>query len=283
MATRVHPGYMGYAQIGGFSNAVRFTDANIAAKQDINIPDLVMGHWNRNAYTYNAIDVSGSISGPVTETFADGDDSLWGWGWNRGDCGELEGNDVTLFYFCGENGGKSRNFGDLYVNSLSFSCSAGDLAQFSLDVTGKAASDWGGYGGPQTHEEKLVTWDHVGVTVTNEQHQTFGEDAFSSFEFTINNNLEVVYAIHETANYFPFDIVPGLRTITGSLSVYNIPGSEGANAYTAFQADGYGRITFNVGGGEQSANVRFHRVEPTLSASPIISTVGFTGVGNQGE
>jgi hypothetical protein len=29
------------------------------------------------------------------------------------------------------------------------------------------------------------------------------------------------------------------------------------------------------------ANVKFHRVEPTSSVGPIISTVAFTGVGTQ--
>ena len=281
----INPGYMGYAKIG--EGIVRFQDANITVRQEINAPEIVMGNYDRVVYTYATAEVGGSISGPVTENFSsDAAGGIWEWATQRDQtCGGLESNSVDLYYFCG-NGGKSRSFQNMFVNSLNFSCSAGDIAQFSLDVLGKGPSSditWGEYGTKQDLVEKLVTWDVVSVGVSLPDFEgDFDQDAFSSFDLTISNNLETVYAIHENADYFPFDIVPGVRSVSGSLSVYNIPEVNGADDYGAFEADQIGTMTFDIGSGTLTAKVQFHRVEPSLSTGPIISTVGFTGVGIQG-
>ena len=89
--------------------------------------------------------------------------------------------------------------------------------------------------------------------------------------------------VNSTADYFPFDIVPGLRTITGSLSVYNIPKVDGVTGYNtpAWAAANTATLTFTIAGTDYEFKCRFHRVEPTSSVGPIISTVAFTGVGAQ--
>jgi hypothetical protein len=120
----INPGYRGLATIGGVGQ-VRFSDANITAKQEINAPDLIMGDWDHDAYVYGKIEVSGSISGPVTETFVQGSGGggLWDWGVVRNaPCGTLDANAVTLYYYCdSETGqGSSRTFSDVKVNSLNF-------------------------------------------------------------------------------------------------------------------------------------------------------------------
>ena len=130
-----------------------------------------------------------------------------------------------------------------------------------------------------TDAEKLVTWDKVGVSITGNGGYA-GPDTFSNFEITVSNNVETAYALGQT-DLFPFDLVPGLRTITGSVSAYNVPTANGADNWDAYDAGTVGTITFDIGGLSVSALVRFHRVEPASSVGPIISTVGFTGVTSQ--
>ena len=286
----VNPGYMGYAEVAGLTSKVRFTDASINARQDINAPDLVMGHWDHNAYVFQKIEIGGTISGPVTENFALSTGSVWEWAVKRsGTCGTLTPHDVGLFYYCSTGTGTSNKlFPNMRVNSLTFSCAAGDIAQFSLDVLGAETPTWGGAGSwsADTDEEKLMTWDQCAVSVTagDEEVGDLGTSAFSNFTFTINNNIQTIYAIGAgTAlnNLYPFDLVPGMRGITGSLSVYNVPQVDGAEKWTDYAANQMGSVTFSIGATTFTMKVRFHRVEAASSVGPIISTVAFTGVGWQ--
>ncbi|MFA7219221.1 MAG: phage tail tube protein [Synergistaceae bacterium] len=285
----IRAGYMGYANIAG-ANAIRFSDANLAVRQEVNAPDLVMGNFNRMAYVYGPAQVDGSISGPVTENFAaGGTSSVWGWATTRDACGLLTANTVDLYYFCGSATGSeaARSFGEMYVNSVTFSCSAGDIAQFSIDVLGAGDPTppaWipGSSGVSGAAEEKLLTWDGIDLTVSGPNAPT--STVYSNFEFTLSNNLEPVYAMHSTANYYPFDVVPGLRTISGSLSAYNVPsGTDGAYGYDdpLNAASSRGTVSFSIGALTIECYVKFHRVEPTASVGPIVSTIAFTGVGEQ--
>ena len=280
MANAVYPGYMGYADIASVGN-VRFADASITATQTVEAPDLIMGDYDHDAYVYGKIEVGGSISGPVTETFAGGGSGIWDWATDRDECGDLTSSDVHIWYFCGGSN-SNRNFTNLLVNNLNFSCAAGDIAQFSIDVMGTGAGAWaGGNPPPIQTAEKLITWDKVGVSVSPQGEWTGDTDLpFSNFDFTIANNLEMVYSLGQ-ADLFPYDIVPGLRTITGSVSVFGTPQSNGFDNYDAYEANPIGTITFNIDTITVVASVRFHRVEPASSVGPIISTVGFTGVGHQ--
>lgn len=297
MAT-VFAGYRGFADIAGVGQ-VRFADASITARQEVNAPDLIMGDWDHDVYVYGPIEVGGSISGPVTETFvcgSAGGTGLWNWGVQRtAPCGLLSSDTLTLYYYCGDAGsgyGSAREFTGMLVNSLNFSCAAGDVAQFSIDVMGKSAGTWQETTSiPQlTFAEKLITWDKVNATITSggDRWTPPATIQYSNFDFTISNNLQVVYSLGQ-ANLFPYEIVPGLRTITGSLSVYNAPESDGADYWDQYIADGVGSIHFSIGGGvgicatplEIDMKVRFHRVEPASSTGPIISTIGFTGVTHQ--
>jgi len=281
----VFPGYRGLADIGGIGQ-VRFADANIAAKQEINAPDIIMGDWDHDAYVYGPIEVGGTISGPVTETFVSGSagGSLWEWAVQRsGECGTLDTETVQLFYYCGGTDSNTRTFNNMLVNNVNFSTAAGDIAQFSIDILGDSAGDWTSAVPPHfTDAEKLITWDKVSVAITpgDEDFTVPTNIAFSNFDFTVSNNLEIVYSLGQP-NLFPFEIVPGLRTITGSISVYNTPESSGVDTFDDYIAANIGTISFDIGGLAIDMKVRFHRVEPAAATGPIISTIGFTGVGHQ--
>jgi len=293
---RVFPGYRGYADVDTIGQ-IRFGDAGITASQEINAPDLIMGDWDHDAYVYGPIKVGGSISGPVTETFADPTNGIFTWGCKRdGECGILVEHDLTLYYYCGSPDGgniyRARTFSEMQINSLNFSCAAGDISNFSIDVVGTAAGAWQSVNPPinlgiagTKPSEKLVTWDKVGVAIAPGSDESVTQVDFttlnySNFDFTIGNNIETVYSLGQP-NLFPFELVPGLRTITGSLSVYNTPLFDGRDAWDDYLAANVSTMTFNIGALSISMFVRFHRVEPASSVGPIISTVGFTGVTHQ--
>ena len=297
----VYPGYRGYANIAALTpnNNVRFGDASVTARQEINAPDIIMGDWDHDAYVFGPIEVGGSISGPVTQTFVgSGGTGLWAWGVKRnGTCGTLTDSTVTLHYYCGGTDARAREFTGMLVNSLNFSCATGDIAQFSIDILGSGLTGTDGWltqdpplnlgiSGGTFASEKLITWDKVGVSITAGSDSNIPSGAsltnlaYSNFDFTIANNLETVYSLGQT-DLFPFEIVPGLRTITGSISVYNTPEFDGQTAWDNYIAANVSTISFDIGGLAIDMKVRFHRVEPASSVGPIISTVGFTGVTHQ--
>ena len=289
----VFPGYRGTASIEGIG-AVRFSDANIAATQEINAPDIVMGDWDHDAYNYGPITVGGTINGPVTETFVAGTvgGGLWDWGVKRtGDCGLLSQKQIDLYYYCGtpdcgvDSSKSHRLFEGMTVNSVNFSVTAGDVANFSIDVLGRSAGLWDN--DEPTHftaAEKLLTWDKVNVTIdskaAHEEDLNIACINYQAFDFTISNNLETVYSLAQT-NLFPYEIVPGLRTITGTLTAYNIPQALGSDTYGGYEADSFTTITFGIGTLSITMFVQFHRIQPASSVGMITSTLGFTGVTHQ--
>lgn len=295
----IRAGYMGYANIDG--ETLRFSDASIAARQDVMVPDLVAGSYNRMAFGYGPVSVDGSISGPMTENFiGTGTDKIWNWAAGRTNCGGLTNKQIDLYYFCegtpapGSN--SQRRFKNMYVNSMTFSVAAGDIANFSLDVIGAGpaediewdASTYPGHvedaDGDAGPSEKLVTWDTVSLALAGTYNTPATEIKYSNFELTISNNVEAVYALSDNSDYFPFDLVPGIRAVTGSFSAYNIPeGIDGADNYgdAANDADQRTTITLNIAGSVYTVYAKLHRVEPTSGTGPVVSTIGFTGVGPQ--
>jgi len=281
MAT-VNPGYMGWAKFG--DSQFRFSDASVAAKQDINAPDLITGHWNRQAYNYGKIDIGGTISGPVGELFGTAGSGMWSKAVSRGECGELTPGELEIHYFCSTTEGYNTfTFGSAKVNSITFSCSAGDVAQFSMDMIAAESAEPSTGSGIFETPEKLITWDKVGLSVTpgTAGSNTFGSPYFSNFEVTFGNNVEAVYALGQS-NLYPFALVDGITTITGSVTAYNIPQMFGVETWDQYEADETGTVEFNVGPDiTVNLNVQWHRVEPASSVGPIMSTVAFTGVTTQ--
>jgi len=288
----VYAGYRGLADIAGVGE-VRFADASISARQTVNAPDLIMGDWDHDAYNFGAIEVGGTISGPVTETFMSGSgggSGLWAWGVQRSNpCGLLTAADMILYYYCGGSDVRARQFTGMLVNTLGFSCAAGDVAQFTIDVMGSGLgpnNGWLSTDPPhKTDAEKLLTWDKVAISITGDAEGGGGftppvNVAYSNFDFSIANNLQVVYSLGQPT-LFPFEIVPGLRTITGTISVYNVPEANGFISWDDYTAANTGTIQFTIGTIVLDMKVRFHRVEPASSVTPIISTIGFTGVSHQ--
>ena len=281
-----HAGYRGILDLDGAGTYLRFNDCSISAKQGVEIPDMVMGDWDHDVYAYGKVEVNGSISGLVDESFGD---TIWNWGFIRDDCGLLTPKSPHLYYYCDSGTGRDISFTNLYVNSLNFTCAAGDVANWSVDVVGKEASDFGTTSAPHfTTTNKLITWDKVGVSITpGTDLSTLSAVAFQNLEFTVANNVEPVYAITSTSEVpenrlFPYNVVPGIRTITGSLTAIDIDDAlTGFKNWDAYTTGGQSTMVFNIGGLAVTFLVRFHRLDPKMSSGLITSTVAFSGVSHQ--
>lgn len=295
----IHPGYMGQANVGNIP-AFRFESCNIAAKQAWEAPDMVMGAYDHGAYHAGKIDISGSLSGPATESFAaTGATGLFAWAVARNYCGQLQTNDINLVYYCDGGGAtdqQHRLFPGVFANNINFSCTAGDNAQFSLDVMSRTPPAWSALAPTYNDKtEKIITWDACSVEITNGNSIIVPTDALlSAFEFSINNNCAPYYSLPTTSSfafdagnngYFPTAIVPGLRTISGSLTAYDPQAFDGIDGYYSIPDGNNGAeratIKFTISGNPFEFKVMFHRVEPTLTTGPIMSTIAFTGVGIQ--
>ena len=297
----IRAGYRGYADIGP-GTKLRFESADISAKQTVNAPEMVMGDMDRQVYNYGPITYEGTISGPVTEKFMDSvTTGIFKWAAYRDNCARLQYADsIELYYYCGGfDGGKKRTFKRMYVNTLDLSANAGDVAQFNIGVTGEDAEGWAAWdGGPTLSDpEKLITWDQFTITISC-TGGGIGPVTFpiSAFTLNINNNIQPQYTLqkpsgdaseYEHGKLKPFRLVPGMRTITGSITAYNIPAWDGFNSFDDYCAYDFCTITINAPAGCGSAalnlstNVRFDRIQPSLSSGVLTSTLAFNGVTSQ--
>jgi len=285
----VHAGYRGIATFSALPapGYVRFSDGAISAKQSVNAPDLIMGDYDHNAYNYEKIEVNGNMSGPVTETFASGAGGLLQWACGRNNCGLLTPSDVELFYYCDENQGaayKYQQFLGMYANSVTFTCTAGDVATWSMDVLAASAGAFDVTAPPSyTTAEKLITWDQTSLVLTPSTDINEGVPAaYQTFELTVANNIEPVYAIKTgVQNLFPYEMVPGMRTITGNFTVFDIQNIPGSDDWNGYSAGSEGSLQFNIGATSVTLKCRFARIDPKIAVGPITSTVAFVGVTHQ--
>ena len=278
----VNAGYMGWLDVNG--KQLRITDSSLVAKQEPQSPDLMGGNWDRLAWNFGKVEISGTVSGPIDEFF-DLSGGIWDWATKRDSCGAmLLNNPVTVYYYCDSVGQEGMLFPQLLVNSMTISCAAGDVAKFSLDLVGAGEISYVAYEHPtQLNDAKLLTWDKVAAAITNigQSAGTIGTANMSNFEFSINNNITAQYALGQP-NLFPFALVTGIRTITGSFSVYNITGPLGRDKWDNYSAAPHGEISFSLANQTFSPiYAEFHRVTPAGQVGPIVSTINYLGIGVQ--
>jgi hypothetical protein len=299
---------------------LRFESADISAKQSVNAPDLVMGDWDRDAYNYGKIEHNGTISGPITESFISSQitgESVFEWASSRDtDCGLLDFRDIELYYYCG----RARAFKDFMANSLTFTAQAGEVATFSVDTIGVFAADWNKdcAGAPKSNtnddfglivdvdggnfphypdSEKLLTWDKLSLSINPTVGDPLPTDIpsvidvpFQNFTFTVSNSVEPQFSLGQ-GDLNPYQLVEGIRQISGSLTAFNLPEFDGFQKFEDYCAGNEHQITFSLSTCCEpyrpaapfsvTMKVRFHRIEPSLSTGVITSNLAFTGVSHQ--
>lgn len=257
----IYAGYMGSLNLGGGN--IPFDSANLAVKQGVGLPDVIAGTHKRVVSYADKIDISGSISGPLSDS--SGMSALWTKAYDRGTCGQPIDAEVSISYYC--NGGAGISFDKIYINSMSISCTAGDVAQFSLDFIGMGESTSGGSSGTIT-ATRLITWDRISISAY---------ETCQSFDVNIANNLEPVYVLG-SGSLLPDAVVGGLQTITGSVGVYSEGATGGWASGDVYDPTGAGSIT--IGGvGITITQIQWHRSEPVASVGPYVANIPFTCTG----
>lgn len=290
----INAGYMGLAEIAG-AGKLRFSDASVSAKQEVQAPDLVMGDWDRDSFYYGPITIDGSMSGPIDERFAE---DIMTWAIKRSDCGILDQQPLDLWYYCGDNDNSTLYshalFPKILANSISVNASAGDVANYSIDFIGAAPDNTeptydDAAPTPLTETRKLVTWEKLGVKLTGNDGVTFASTPLiSAFEFTVANNVQAVYSMGQT-NLYPAALIPGIRQISGSVTLYNMPQDPNSVPKSWDEYGGYpgntgtGQVEFTIGTLVIKVSCRWHRLNPTSNPGPITSTLAFTGIGHQDD
>ena len=272
----INAGYMGLAIIG--STKLRFENANIAAKQEIVAPDMVMGDWDHDSYYYGPITIDGQISGPIDESFGS---EILTWAVRRKTCGLLDPQTVDIYYYCGTGTNHSR-FPQILANSVQVQATAGDVVKYTLNVIGSGEGIFNNATTPSyTDPKKLVTWEKLALNISGGPVTFAAGTVFSAFEITVANNVVPAYSLGQS-NLFPADLITGIRTITGSITIYNITGSGWPIRWDDYAASNTANLSFYIPGpGTITAKVQFARVQPTAVAGPVTATIAFTGVTHQ--
>ena len=254
MAT-ILPGFMGYLNFAGLG--IPFDSASVARDQSLFLPDLMVGDPDRIGWAYGQRLVTGSFSGPIPVADVS---NLWAWAFSRNADGTLTNSgDLTIEYFYDEG----IIWENCKINSMSFSVSAGDIANYSIDVMG--LGEGSGTVGRMDCEDTtptLITWREC----------AFGSTPFiSGFEISIANNLQPAFVVSSAANFYPDALVESPRTITGNIQQYgvDVPPANG-NVTVSFGS-------FNI----NAQNVIFHGRAPAANPSTVISTYNYTAVCDQ--
>jgi hypothetical protein len=281
--TNIFAGFTGYAELmngdgsvgdpyKGNGTKVRFASCSLNATQEIEAPEMVMGDNTHDAWAYGKIEVGGAISGPVTESlgaFLTGFKST-----------------IGVKYYSGF----SRIFKGCVIQSFSFSVTAGDIVQFTLNIIG-TGFEIGGPNSTFTKGEKIVTWDkavlQIGPLTEDEDLTVPVLSAFpglQSFTIEASNNVTRQFVISESSLFG--DLVFGMKSVTGSVTSYTLGSSAGYGSgeyfWDAYEGDEAYPLSFSAGNFTVSTAVRFHRGTTDLSPGPVVTTVGFTGVTTNG-
>lgn len=249
------PGIMGYLSFA--SNNFWFSDSSIGYQQDMILPDLLQGNYDRVAWATGQRLITGTISGPVGAGL-----SIWATAIERDSCGICTTGDAVLFFNCDDQWGIS----DLKINSCTLSVAAGDIANFTADFIGKddtaSTGSWAEltYG---TDCSEILSWKDCGISGAS------GDlDNISAFEISVANNITPYFKLG--SGVFPTVLIEGIRTVTGSISYYGPPGSITIPSSA---------LDFNFG----ASTITLDRVVTTgqvPAASPglTVTTENFTGV-----
>jgi len=280
-ATTITPGFTGYALCN--EKYLRFATSSLNAVQEVEAPDMVMGDYTHNAWAYGKIEVGGTISGPMTENAMDFINEVW-----SGD------QTIDIKYY----GGFTRRFLNMYVNTFTVNVRAGEVVDFSADFIGKGWSLDGASGLEgvnYTIAEKLLTWDKCSLYVSSTTGGSWTDpttvmDHLQSFSITLSNNITRQFAIQASNLYG--NLVRGMSAVTGNLVNYELKSSQnahgdfsgaGAEYWNQYVATDYHQILFCPGDNHTiKCTVVFHRATSELSVGPVLTTIGFTGIGHWG-
>jgi len=273
-------GYMGLCQVNGID--LRVTSFNVNVKQEaefyehiIGLRDSIpsglgtkgdVGALNVQKYFWRpGVKIcQGNFSFPVTVSSLQEFYDLA----KTGDYFNLD------YYYDCDN--VKRSYVDCRVNSLSFSCTAGDTVNLNVDIMGRKLESEGGGIISYQSSQKLVTWDALEITSSS-------SNGVQAFNFNVNNNCKPIYTAgaNDTENLFPKGIRVGMQNVTGSIVYYTKGVSyDGLDPSTSSDTINI-KITTGCGGSfSESLTVVYTPIERQGNTKLPLHTLPFVGVGN---
>jgi hypothetical protein len=250
------PGFMGYASVDG--NSLMCTNFNVNVKQEALFYDHTCGKIEAPDYQ-NTLMRQGTkiVQGGLSFIFTD----------SSGDAGytsACNGDDVSVSLNYGCTAGQ-RSYKECKISTYTFRASAGEYANGSIEVIGKAIDTTSAIA--PSGSNRLITWDEISVSGYD------GSGDIFSIEFTITNPCIPIYTqgTNITNALFPKAIRLGIQKLSGTIGVY---ASGGGNQYVSIEPT---TLTIDCGGTTFKLKVLFLPTEIAGSVGPVIEQVRFVG------
>lgn len=170
--------------------------------------------------------------------------------------------------------GMARTFTECRINQFSFSVTAGDIVNISVDILAKKMENRGTVS--ETEEvQKLITWDKVMVSGND-----LGGDVVQSINFNVNNNAKNIYTNVSGstgtpgAEFLPHDIRLGMQEVSGTVSIYNNRMVDFLDSNTTNQS-----LTISAGDDfNANLSVVYYPTQISAVVGPVIVSIPFIGV-----
>jgi hypothetical protein len=272
-------GYLGLCVINNLQ--IRVTGFTLNVQQDVQFYDHIIGlrdsvpqglstkgdvgAINVQKYTWRpgVKIVSGNISFPATteslqllfDLVKTGDDF-----------------DVQFNYSCDDT---MRVFNFCKINSFTFTATAGDILNVSVEVMGRHMEEFTG-SNPYTQSQKLITWDNIYVS-------SISSDPVQAFSFTVNNNCMPIYTAGNNTSdrLFPKKIRVGMQNMTGTI-IYYIKGRAYVDLDKTTDSNLIGiSIKGDCGDADfiEGLCVIYKPIERSSNIGALLHTLPFVGVG----
>lgn len=319
MSANIYMGFLGWCRItpsgGGTGIVIKINGSTLNPVQSINAPQLVQGSYLKKAWNYSPVEVGGNITAPAgSKTFVNVDGGsgtldLWDSAYERdSSTPDRMANimDVEIQYVDkdadGQSNSRNREFKNCQVASVAFSVTAGDVANYTLELMGGdsdygATTDFGVEAGDGSDIlgtgddvcERLVTFDQCDLTWPD---SNLDEEVVESWDFTLNNNLERNYVVGQD-HYYPVQITAGTRELNGSIGVFapnvtlesktgTAAAYYGADQWDDYAPDGVNGVQFTIAGKDliaaPGADIIAARVEASSGTSAQIYNVNFEAI-----
>lgn len=156
---------------------------------------------------------------------------------------------------------------DSYISSFGFEVSAADILSYRMELISKEAKDIS----PSSLTgscAKIITWDVVNVT-------SFAGTTVSAISCSIDNAPQVIYSAG-TDDLFPYEIRPGMQSISGTIASYASESPHQPLDEDMVKIAVSGQFLLDL-------KVAFEPSGADVNAGPFINTTPFKGVNSSGS
>jgi len=281
MVDTIEPGYMGVAEIGGFS--VRCTDFSGDVNQEFGFYNHVIGlndttpadsktkdeaigviQPQRTFVKPNPLSIEGTMSFPATENNLSFffDSIKYG----------TYIDEFTFYYYCRE----SRKFLDSRLSTFSLEITAGEILNITVGFVSKEIEDAAGLKAYST-AEKLITWDQVDITINDADFSS--NDLLKGFTLDVTNPIEMIYTLlpsNNMSDLAPHDLRIGMQEVSGVVTFYLRDGLD--ILPDCVDPAAASTIDLDIPGLNETLNVLFLPRKTSGVTNAVASTIGFVGI-----